>query len=83
MQRLRQIWVYLHNDGSLFLIPGSEDVCGDVHTYSATYDFKPVRDWWGVNVKKLCYGIDASAIISLTSNAQQFQYISFWYVHLV
>ena len=53
---------FLHDDAFILLfIPE----CKDVHTYSATYGFTLLRDWWGVNDMKLCSGTDAFAIVSI------------------
>ena len=75
---------FLHDDAFILLfIPECKDVRQDVRTYSATYDFTLVKDWWGVNVMKLCSGIDVSATVSPILNPPQFLFKSISiYIHL-
>ena len=48
----------------LLFISECKHVRQEVCTYSATYSFTLLKDWWGVNRMKLCSGIDISAIVS-------------------
>lgn len=67
---------FFHDDAFILMyILECKDVRQDNRTYSATYDFTLLRDWWVVNVMKLCSSINASAMVSVASNAQYFQCI--------
>ena len=48
----------------LLFISECKHVRQDVRTYSATYGFTLLKDWWDVNRMKLCFGIDASATVN-------------------
>ena len=57
---------FFHDDAFVLLfIPECKDVRQDVRTYSATYGFTLLRDWWGINGMKLCSGVNASATVSI------------------
>ena len=61
---------FLHDDAFIFLfIPECKDVC----TYSATYDFTLLKDWWEVNGMKLCSSTDASITVNIVFFPQHFQ----------
>ena len=56
---------FLHDNAFILLfISECKHVRQDVRTYSATYGFTLLKDWWGINGMKLCSDIDASTTVS-------------------
>ncbi len=56
---------FLHDNAFILLfISECKHVRQDVRTYSATYGFTLLKDWWGINDMKLCSDIDASTTVS-------------------
>ena len=59
-------FLFPHDNAFILLfISECKYVCQDVRTYSATYSFTLLKDWWGVNGMQLRTGIDGFVTVNI------------------